>query len=354
MRVGNLTPLGSIKGDTWERIYDYTVVAGTGTVGSSYPTQADANVKATSKTSTSYWPYFATDPSKSLTGANTNNCWMTNSAVTNQRFHIDLGAAKIINKVYYENFHDSGSATVEVGVKAFTLWGSNNAAAFAELTYGTDTNWTQLTTSVSQLDIHVQLDQADPKYFDVTNTTAYRYYAFKFANNWGSGTYIGIRRIELQGPQVTSLTISGLNGDVDEEYILESKVVNGYNGTAGAAVRLNNDTGTNYGYQFLQGVDTTASAARSTGDRAYINSGTALGHIAHSRTSIFAKSGFVRTILNELCSQIVTTTVSLVGIWGMSWNNTADNITSLVIAASQAGGLGVGSSFSLFRKTRRA
>ncbi len=45
---------------------------------------------------------------------------------------------------------------------------------------------------------------ADPKYITVTNSTAYRYYAFKFADAYGSIYYMGVRRIELQ-------TVSGAN-----------------------------------------------------------------------------------------------------------------------------------------------
>jgi hypothetical protein len=85
-----------------------------------------------------------------------------------------------------------------MGVKNFTLWGSNDPNAFADLVYSHDTNWTQLTCSQATFDQHIAADQADPKYIDVTNLVAYRYYAFKFVDNWGSVTTVGVRRIELQ------------------------------------------------------------------------------------------------------------------------------------------------------------
>ncbi len=162
------------------------------------PAQSDTYVKATTKYNTSYWPYYATDPKKSLTGTHTGNSWVTTSGnVTNQRFHIDLGSAKLISRIYYENNHSEGDYT-DRGVKNFTFWGSNSATAFAELTYGTDTDWTQITTSPTQGVEHVALDQADPHYVYVTLSGAYRYYAFKFADNWGAVTFMGVRRIELQ------------------------------------------------------------------------------------------------------------------------------------------------------------
>ena len=161
------------------------------------PAQSDTYVKSTSKYDTDFWAYFATDPAKSLTGGWTGNAWLSSGIIkTNQRFHIDLGSSKIIKRIYYENVHDSGGATT-FGANNYTLWGSNNAAAFAELTYGTDTNWTELTVAQNTFDEHVGADQVDPKYIVVTNSTAYRYYAFKFADNYG-GAWMGVRRIELQ------------------------------------------------------------------------------------------------------------------------------------------------------------
>lgn len=171
-----------------------------GTYASQYPpVQSGTYVKATSQLSgTDYNPEKATDPAKSLTGAIENNSWTSASGgQANQRFHIDLGSAKVINRIYYENGHDSGVST-DRAPKNFTFWGSNSAISFADLTYATDTGWIQLTTDISALVQHVAADQADPKYVVVTNTTAYRYYAFKFADNWGSAILMGIRRVELQ------------------------------------------------------------------------------------------------------------------------------------------------------------
>jgi len=159
------------------------------------PAHNTTYVKATSEYASSYAPYLATDPAKSLTGTFTNNSWDT-SSVTNQRFHIDLGEAKIVRRVYYENGHSSGLYT-DIGAKLFTMQGSNEAASFAQLTYATDTNWTNLTTGVSQFDIHTASNVEDPKYFLVTNTVAYRYYAFKIASNWTSATDLNLRRIVL-------------------------------------------------------------------------------------------------------------------------------------------------------------
>ena len=199
---------------------------------SAYPfAQADAYVKATSTYGSTYYPYFATNPILSLTGNSNNNGWLSASSGsnTNQRFHIDLGSAKIINKVYYENYHTSGSDTNQ-GPQHFTFWGSNNAAAFADLTYADDTNWTQLTCDISALVQHAAADASDPKYINVTNTTAYRYYAFKFADNWGGPNYMGFRRIELQ-PVLTVQSYSEATIKTQGSYSIK--------GIAAATVALN-------------------------------------------------------------------------------------------------------------------
>jgi hypothetical protein len=160
------------------------------------PVQNGTYVKATTTVVGGYDSFNATDPAKSLTGGGPTNNWCSDSATTNQRFHIDLGSTFIIRRIYYENGHSLGTQT-DWGAKNFTFWGSNSASAFAELTYGTDTNWTQLTIVSSVLDQHTGSDIADPKYDVVTNAITYRYYAFKFTDNYG-GTMMTVRRIELQ------------------------------------------------------------------------------------------------------------------------------------------------------------
>jgi len=178
----------------------FQIVALALTYTSQYPTQDDDHVKSTTRyDDVSYWAYFATDPTKSLTGTRGGTSWAsTYGTITDQRFHIDLGSAKIIRRIYYENGHHNGGVTVS-GAKNFTFWGSNTGAGtFDDLVYANDEGWTQITTSQSTFDQHVTSDEADPKYITATNTIAYRYYAFKFADIWGVEDLMNIRRIELQ------------------------------------------------------------------------------------------------------------------------------------------------------------
>lgn len=165
------------------------------------PAFSGTYVKATTERPADYWPYLTTDPSEPLIGTITGNQWMSGwdfDTSTNQRFHIDLGSAKIIRRIYYENSHNVGSG-IDRGVQNFTFWGSNTGAGtFDDLVWGNDGGWTELTVAQNTFDEHSEADEADPKYIIVTNLIAYRYYAFKFADNYGASMEMGVRRIELQ------------------------------------------------------------------------------------------------------------------------------------------------------------
>jgi hypothetical protein len=151
----------------------------------------------------------------------------------------------------------------------------------------------------------------------------------------------------------TSLTISSLAGNTDKEYKLITRVVNGYNGACNIGIKPNNDgTAANYGIQGLYGGSTTAGAYRLTSFTSFIeiaNFG-ALNQIDMSSVILYAKSGYVRTALIKLASQISTTTVNYIYQHGQSWNNTTDEITSLVIASDQTNGLGIGTVIELWKK----
>lgn len=196
--LNTVSEAGTMEFNTDDLYFTTTTGAGVGATYAKYPpVQSSTYVTSTTRYSTSYYAYFTTNPARSLTGSYTGNQWISSTgSTTNQRFHIDLGSAQTITRIYYENSHNSGTVT-NTGVKNFTLWGSNTASDFSDLVYANDGTWVQLPTEVTQFEEHVASDTTDPKYIEVTNTTAYRYYAFKFADNWGATTFMGARRIEL-------------------------------------------------------------------------------------------------------------------------------------------------------------
>ncbi len=153
------------------------------------------------------------------------------------------------------------------------------------------------------------------------------------------------------GSAETSITISNLSGNTDEVYMLDVVGRNSYAGSCNIYVRPNNDTGNNYGYQALVGEDNVASASRNTSFSAFLLAGyEAVDNLAHTVMILYAKAGLNRTAIVDRAQGIATTTVANISEMGEVWNNSADEITSLVIVASQTGGLGVGSHISLYRR----
>ena len=148
----------------------------------------------------------------------------------------------------------------------------------------------------------------------------------------------------------TSITISNLDGNSAEEYLLETRCIGGADNST-TRLLLNNDSDSNYGYQQLFGEDTTINGSRSTSQTG-INLSTAVltGNIGQSKTLIYAKSGYVRTAISRTIRDITGTTVHYMQVWGWAWNNDSDNITSLVLSSSQTSGLGIGTYISLFKK----
>jgi hypothetical protein len=152
----------------------------------------------------------------------------------------------------------------------------------------------------------------------------------------------------------TSVTISSLLGNTDEIYIIRAKFVNNAAGAATYAVHPNNDTGTNYGYQYIAGVDTAITAARSTSTGLTIGYNDATNKVCYSECTIYAKSGYVRTAIVHTGRSITGTTITDLYGLGESWNNSADEITSLVIDSSSADGLGIGTRIDIYKLVRKA
>ena len=153
----------------------------------------------------------------------------------------------------------------------------------------------------------------------------------------------------------TSLSITGLDGNTDEEYKLICRFISGAS-SDNFYLRFNNDTGTNYGYQDLFGANASVGAQRFA-DAAlwlgYYTQSTGLNYLLHSESLLYVKSGYVRTGITKATGTINGTTVYGVNISGQVWNNTADNITSLVIFADQTNGLGVGTVIELWKKIKK-
>jgi hypothetical protein len=154
----------------------------------------------------------------------------------------------------------------------------------------------------------------------------------------------------------TSLTISNLDGNTDEEYRLIIRGIGGHaSGWQSFRVRPNNDdTADNYGVQQIRGASSTASAYRGT-DRGFYGGGLSPSQAGLADFIIYAKSGYVRTcILSGMSINAAGgTTIEEIRSMGQSWNNTADNVTSFTIVGVSANEFGVGTQIELYRKSKK-
>lgn len=146
----------------------------------------------------------------------------------------------------------------------------------------------------------------------------------------------------------TSVTFSGLSGNTDEMYMLNARIINGYNGGSVVIVRPNNDTGANYGIQQLSAVNSSIGAYGGGGEE-YFYGGycAAQNQLVNLTMLLYAKSGYVRTVINPVAQTISGTTVEGYYFRAQSWNNTNNEITSIVVSSN---GLGAGTYIALYKK----
>jgi hypothetical protein len=134
----------------------------------------------------------------------------------------------------------------------------------------------------------------------------------------------------------SSIEFDNLNGDQDEVYILRTKIVSDGSGDSDLQMALNNDSSSNYGYQFLQGIDGAVSAARSS--RAYMLVATAETSIStttknsYSEMILYAKTGNERLSLSQVLRSGGGTYIYGHSIWGQVWNDTSNTITSIKLS----------------------
>lgn len=124
---------------------------------------------------------------------------------------------------------------------------------------------------------------------------------------------------------VESSTSVSVNGDTDLEYIIE---VFNPSATVYQILRLNSDSGSNYGHQYLRNVSGTVSCARAV-DTALISG----GNYTIDRIQLIAPSGLIKTAYSTYMTYSSGTNIANVFSFGNVWNSTA-NVTSLNFSAS--------------------
>ena len=207
------------------------------------PAQTSTYVKSTTKYSTYYWPFYATDPTKTLTGNSSGNAWISGGVFGDiqGKVSIDLGAPYPISRIYLENYHSTGGTT-NIGLKDFEIYGAlddaEGAAAFADVTFSGVAGLTLLGLFTATQ--HPALNVVDPQYFIITNPGLYRYYIMRTLTNYGATYLVGFRRVELQIMDLEGHCVAPMHTVAGEMYggsnVSEAHTVAAYTAAIGGTI----------------------------------------------------------------------------------------------------------------------
>ena len=143
----------------------------------------------------------------------------------------------------------------------------------------------------------------------------------------------------------TTVTFSGLDGDTHELYRLIARMVNSSGNTTGYVWRPNGET-TNLSskFSYINATDQTPSTLQLSGDTQDITNGSywyfTIDIIAKKDPNAIAMPRYYTgTAGNGAASALLQG----------KWNETATNLTSIVIVAADTDGIGNGSTFALYR-----
>ena len=155
---------------------------------------------------------------------------------------------------------------------------------------------------------------------------------FNSATTAGKDLWVLINEVTFSATALTT-TFTGLNGDVDDTYmILARSVKDSGSGVQTFGFWPNGDsTGANYGRQRLSGVGATATASRNGVASVILGVGNSVGATyIFSRAILYAKTGQERTIISLSLEGASGTSVGEIVVRGHLWNDTSNTITSIV------------------------
>jgi hypothetical protein len=202
-----------------------------------------------------------------------------------------------------------------------------------------------------------------------TGSHIYLFKRMKLGDDFESGMTVGDLNIQgklnagifqlvesyvVSGSAVTTKTFTGIDGNIDELYLIEIRQIAGAANSA-CWLRLNSDSST-YGRQNLTGTNATVDAARTTSDSAMIISNgqpdVADNDVLMASVLLYVKAGNGRTAINTVISEATGTTIEDIMIAGHVYDNTTDNITNLYFL-SATDGFGVGTTINVYTLRRK-
>ena len=151
---------------------------------------------------------------------------------------------------------------------------------------------------------------------------------------------------------VQSYTFSNLDGDSDEEYLLDFRIRSQHDYTANYILRFNGDEGGNYDWQRLMSHSSTTESYGYSSDSGIriVRQMDGPANILFGQALIFAKSGYLRTVMAHSECYWATGGNIWIFYYGGNWRNTEDNITSITLRSTSSVGLGVDTILRLYKK----
>lgn len=150
----------------------------------------------------------------------------------------------------------------------------------------------------------------------------------------------------------TSVTVPGLNGNIDKTYRMIARFVNASGTGITYYVRPNGDVGSAYGHQVLDSSGAAVAASNSTANNVTgFNACTANAATNCEMTSVcYAVTGSARVFQAQETFSISPGNVGGLRFISSAWNNTTANITSFDIVADAANGIGSGSHIEIWAR----
>lgn len=179
---------------------------------------------------------------------------------------------------------------------------------------------------------------------------------FDNAGSGGSGTGWELVERKVIASDVGSITFSGLDGDVDEQYMLIAHEIAPVSGGANYTITMRPNGATTLQHSFIisspssSGVRSPANFTDIRWRPVYFR---AADIVVDSTIWITAKTGDIRVVRSYAGAVGVSVFPGGIGLEMSTarWQDTAANITSLDIVASVADGLGAGSTYCLYKKS---
>ena len=148
----------------------------------------------------------------------------------------------------------------------------------------------------------------------------------------------------------TDYTVSGLDGDNDQIYYIIGTFINNAGVGCGFQMRLNNDSGNNYGRRYIY-VDEANNVfgGNYSGISSWYMGDADPGKVTSTFQVVEAKSGTYRTAIGFTGLGMSGSSVDRASILSQVWSNTASNIISIKFLATQNNGIKAGSHVSIYK-----